>query len=522
VPRFLHQRSTPARLLAVLIFCTVLPALVLAGYGIKGLLEADTVHNAALRTQREHSATSLRHTLHSHAELLLESLDATTATICKEEQWLQNAEACGRALLAHSNRLSGLLLVSPEGEVLFPPAEEDAEPSPRLRALKLLMGSDTEPGGTGFVLRELRSDTLSVVAGAGRIGPLRILVSLNLESLRGEWRPMVSAFNRSNPTLRARIVGADYIADEAAPATRWQASLSPWLPEQWLSVASVPLALNGPSTGHRMWLQIAVIIALVLIIAAAVKVAIDTLSHEVRLARMKSDFVSNVSHELRTPLTTIRIMAEMLALGAVSGGEKQAEYHRNIVSEAERLTRLINNVLDFARIEEGRKKFDFGMGDVGDVVFEVVRIVGDYARKEGFEITTSVADDLPATSFDRDAVIQALINLTANAVKYSEEDKRIEVGARNERDSIVLWVADHGPGVDPQELPHLFEKFYRGGEHLTREIGGTGLGLAIVQHIVHAHGGKVSARSTPGEGSTFEILLPVRQEEQAMSAEGRR
>jgi len=287
-------------------------------------------------------------------------------------------------------------------------------------------------------------------------------------------------------------------------------------------VASVPLALNGPSTGHRMWLQIAVIIALVLIIAAAVKVAIDTLSHEVRLARMKSDFVSNVSHELRTPLTTIRIMAEMLALGAVSGGEKQAEYHRNIVSEAERLTRLINNVLDFARIEEGRKKFDFGMGDVGDVVFEVVRIVGDYARKEGFEITTSVADDLPATSFDRDAVIQALINLTANAVKYSEEDKRIEVGARNERDSIVLWVADHGPGVDPQELPHLFEKFYRGGEHLTREIGGTGLGLAIVQHIVHAHGGKVSARSTPGEGSTFEILLPVRQEEQAMSAEGRR
>lgn len=522
MPRFLLQRSTPVRLLAVLIVCTVVPALVLAGFGIKGLLEADTVHNAALRAQREHSGQVLRSTLHSHGELLLESLEATTATICKEEQWRDNAEACGRALLAHSERLSEMLITNPEGDVLFPSVETGTEPSPQLRALALLASSESKgPGGTGFALRGLRSDTTSVVAGAGRIGSLRVLVSLDVASLRDEWRPMVSAFNRTNPALSARIVAASEVGEVPA-ATQWQASLSPWLPEQWLTVASVPLALNGLTTAQRMWLQIALIIALVLIVAAAVKVAIETLSHEVRLARMKSDFVSNVSHELRTPLTTIRIMAEMLALGAVAGGEKQAEYHRNIVSEAERLTRLINNVLDFARIEEGRKKFDFGMGDIGDVIFEVVRIVGDYARKEGFEITTSVADDLPATSFDRDAVIQALINLTANAVKYSEDDKRIEVGARTERDTIVLWVADHGPGIDPEELPNLFEKFYRGGEHLTREIGGTGLGLSIVQHIVHAHGGKVSARSTPGEGSTFEISLPVRHQEQTTSAEGRR
>ncbi len=253
------------------------------------------------------------------------------------------------------------------------------------------------------------------------------------------------------------------------------------------------------------------VIALVGIVGLAVRISTRTLRHEVRLARMKSDFVSNVSHELRTPLTTIRIMAEMLALGAVPDAEKQGEYHRNIVSEAERLTRLINNVLDFARIEEGRKKFEFGMGDLADVVFEVVRIIGDYARKEGFEITTSVEEGLPATSFDRDAIIQALINLTANAVKYSKEDKRIEVGARQERDSILLWVTDHGDGIDPDEVPHLFEKFFRGGEHLTREIGGTGLGLSIVHHIVQGHDGEVSARSTLGVGSTFEIRLPIRQ-----------
>ena len=149
-----------------------------------------------------------------------------------------------------------------------------------------------------------------------------------------------------------------------------------------------------------------------------------------------------------------------------------------------------------------------------DFVFEVVRIIGDYARKEGFEITTSVDEGLPATSFDRDAIIQALINLTANAVKYSEDIKRIEVGARYERDSILLWVTDQGTGIGPQELPHLFDKFFRGGEHLTREIGGTGLGLAIAKKTVDLLGGEVSARSTLGAGSTFEILLPIRQTEQ--------
>jgi signal transduction histidine kinase len=264
------------------------------------------------------------------------------------------------------------------------------------------------------------------------------------------------------------------------------------------------------------------IAALLVIILVGLAVIARAVSREVEIARLKSDFVSSVSHELRTPLTTIRIMAEMLALGAVPSGDKQAEYYRNIVSEAERLTRLINNVLDFARIEEGRKKFQYGMGDIGDAVFEVERITGDYARKEGFVLTTTVDQDLPATAFDRDAIIQALINLMSNAVKYSREDKRIEMGARNQRDSIVLWVQDHGPGIDSKEIPHLFEKFYRGGDHMTREVGGTGLGLSIVRHIVSAHGGQVGVQSKPGEGSLFEIELPVSQVSDLTGAEKKR
>ena len=285
--------------------------------------------------------------------------------------------------------------------------------------------------------------------------------------------------------------------------------LDPWLPGYSLVVSGSDQVLVGPSRQQQRIVRLGMIGGLLVIIIVGILVIGRAVSREMEIARLKSDFVSNVSHELRTPLTTIRIMAEMLALGAVPTSDKQQEYFRNIVSESERLSRLINNVLDFARIEEGRKKFGFGMGDIGDAVYEVERITGDYVRSEGFALTSFVDDDLPPTAFDRDAIIQALINLMSNAVKYSQDDKRIEMGARNDRDSIVIWVRDHGPGIDPKETPHLFEKFYRGGDHMTREVRGAGLGLSIVHHIVSAHRGHVSVDSKLGEGSVFEITLPV-------------
>jgi signal transduction histidine kinase len=340
--------------------------------------------------------------------------------------------------------------------------------------------------------------------------------ALGTVAVRAEIQAELDAASRGSPLMDLRV-------DPRGGAALGEAvrDLDPWLPGHSLVV---DVGAGGLDRGRSQarWTRSAVILALLVAILSGIVVIARGVSREVEIARLKSDFVSNVSHELRTPLTTIRIMAEMLALGAVPSGEKQAQYHKNIVSEAERLTRLINNVLDFARIEEGRKKFQFGMGDVGDAVFEVERIVGEYARKEGFELSVAVADDLPATAFDRDAIVQALINLVSNAVNYSRDDKRVEVGARTERDSIVLWVQDHGPGIDARDLPHLFEKFYRAGSHLTREVGGTGLGLSIVKHIVEAHGGRVSVQSRLGEGSRFEVELPVQDPADAGRAEKRR
>ncbi|MCP4870803.1 MAG: HAMP domain-containing histidine kinase [Proteobacteria bacterium] len=343
--------------------------------------------------------------------------------------------------------------------------------------------------------------------GKGR----QIIAVLDDRGVKAELEASITTLARANPEFATELVSGR--PDESAPPSpgfKVVQSLEPWLPGYSLAVTRGE-AVFGRARAQARYVRLGMIFALLVIILVGIVVIGRAVAREVEIARLKSDFVSSVSHELRTPLTTIRIMAEMLALGAVPSGDKQAEYHRNIVSEAERLTRLINNVLDFARIEEGRKKFQIGMGDIGDAVYEVEKITGDYVRKEGFTLTTTVAEGLPPTAFDRDAIIQALINLMSNAVKYSLDDKRIEMGVRMEDERIVLSVQDHGPGIDPKEVPHLFEKFYRGGDHMTREVGGTGLGLSIVQHIVAAHGGSVVVKSRLGEGSRFEFALPVRQ-----------
>ena len=354
-------------------------------------------------------------------------------------------------------------------------------------------------------------------------GARRILVHLDEEALRGEIESALLTAARARPEFQIHLVRSVPDLSETGPVDfRVVRPLEPWLPGYSLVVSGSDDVLVGPSRKQQRVVRLGMIAGLLVIIIVGILVIGRAVSREMEIARLKSDFVSNVSHELRTPLTTIRIMAEMLALGAVPTGPKQEEYFRNIVSESERLSRLINNVLDFARIEEGRKKFSFGMGDIGDAVYEVERITGDYVRSEGFTLSCEVADDLPPTAFDRDAVIQALINLMSNAVKYSGEDKRIEMGARIERDNITLWVRDHGPGIDERDVPHLFEKFYRGGDHMTREVRGAGLGLSIVHHIVSAHGGRMQVQSKLGEGSTFEMILPVSTTGELAGPEGKR
>ncbi|MFO1478243.1 MAG: HAMP domain-containing sensor histidine kinase [Verrucomicrobiota bacterium] len=278
---------------------------------------------------------------------------------------------------------------------------------------------------------------------------------------------------------------------------------------------------------------------------------------QLELNEIKSNFVSSVSHELRAPIAAVRLMAENLEGGKITEPPKQKEYFGFIVQECRRLSSLIENVLDFSRIEQGRKQYEFEPTDLLALVRGTVTLMEPYAAEKGVtlelssvacssrgdEAQTSNQSESPHVdsyelNVDGKAIQQALINLIDNAVKHSARGQTVTVeieltepGEQNDRNkseddgrgrgrgrvgatcnlqpaTCNLSVSDHGPGIPAEEQEKIFERFYRLGSELRRETQGVGIGLSIVKHIVEAHGGRVTVRSAPGEGSRFTIKLP--------------
>jgi signal transduction histidine kinase len=246
-----------------------------------------------------------------------------------------------------------------------------------------------------------------------------------------------------------------------------------------------------------------------LVLGAGLFLVYFNVRRELNLSRLKSDFVANVSHELKTPLALIRLFAETLEMGRVGRPEKARDYYRIINKESQRLTQLINNILDFSRIEAGRKEYRFAPVSLPRVVDEVLEAYGFPMEQQGFALEVKIADDLPEVEADAEALAQALINLVNNAIKYSRDEKRIEVEVKAEGEQVRISVTDHGIGIPKAEQAKIFEKFFRGEDSLVHETKGSGLGLSLVRHIVEAHGGSVEVDSAPGRGSTFTLVLPV-------------
>jgi signal transduction histidine kinase len=245
------------------------------------------------------------------------------------------------------------------------------------------------------------------------------------------------------------------------------------------------------------------------ILGAGLFLVYSNVRRELQLSRQKSDFVANVSHELKTPLALIRLFAETLELGRVHGAEKAKEYYRIINKESQRLTQLINNILDFSRIEAGRKQYNFAPTDLPRVVHDVLEAYRYQIEQQGFTLEVRMADDIPELEVDKEALAQALLNLVNNAIKYSPDQKYIRVELKREADRALLSVTDNGIGVPKADQKRIFEKFYRAENSLVHETKGSGLGLALVHHIMEAHGGTVELESAPGKGSTFTLALPI-------------
>jgi len=249
--------------------------------------------------------------------------------------------------------------------------------------------------------------------------------------------------------------------------------------------------------------------ALSLLMLGGIFMTYRNISREMNLARLKSDFVANVSHELRTPLALIRLYAETLELGRLTSTEKYQEYFRIIREESERLTALINNILDFSRIEAGRKEYEFKETDLPQLVRSTLDSYRFQIEQNGFKFEENIAEDIPPLNVDREAIARSLLNLVNNALKYSKDRKFIGVRLYRANGSVKLEVQDHGIGIPPGEQEKIFEKFYRCGDPLVHNIKGSGLGLSLVRHIARAHGGDVQVESAPDKGSKFTIRLPL-------------
>ena len=230
---------------------------------------------------------------------------------------------------------------------------------------------------------------------------------------------------------------------------------------------------------------------------------------ETRLSQMKSTFVSNVSHEFRTPLASIKLFAELMEI-RVTVDTKAKQYLRVISRECERLQRLIENVLDFSKIERGCKLYNFDFEDPALALHAAIEAFRPHALANGFSVEIDIADDLPELQLDTDAISQVMLNLLSNAVKYSDEIKAIHVRAYRDSRHVAVEVADRGLGIAASEIPKIFDDFYRIDQRLnSQQQGGMGLGLTLARHIVRAHGGDISVRSEVGRGSTFIFTLPI-------------
>jgi two-component system phosphate regulon sensor histidine kinase PhoR len=229
-----------------------------------------------------------------------------------------------------------------------------------------------------------------------------------------------------------------------------------------------------------------------------------------QLRQLKENFIGNVSHELKTPLSLIRMFSEILVMGRVNGDDKKLEYYRIIHSESDRMSRLINNLLDFANLVRGIEHKHFEKTNIAQLVAKALEAYRYEIQKDGFQVNLETAPGIPDSFADPNAITMAFFNLLDNSVKYSGGQKQIDVRIERINGFVDLTVIDKGIGIPAAEQQKIFDKFYRGSESFVRRIRGSGIGLAITKHVAEMHGGEVLVVSEPGKGSTFTLRIPIR------------
>jgi signal transduction histidine kinase len=247
----------------------------------------------------------------------------------------------------------------------------------------------------------------------------------------------------------------------------------------------------------------------ILLFLAAASLATLAVSRQIRLNRMKNDFIATVSHELKTPLASMRVLMDTLLEGNIRDEAQAKQYLRLAAKENERLSRMIDNFLTFSRMERNKQAFVMADADPTAIAMDAVDSIHTKYAAHHCHLSVETARDLPRVNGDHDALVTVLVNLLDNACKYTGPDKRIGLKVYPERDAICFAVSDNGIGLSRRHLRRIFDRFYQVDSSLARKAEGSGLGLSIVKFIVDAHKGSVTVESKPGKGSVFYVRLPA-------------
>ena len=299
-----------------------------------------------------------------------------------------------------------------------------------------------------------------------------------------------------------------YFSDEPTTSEVQQKRQLWLLPEYYLGISLKGTTIES-IVKERTLTNFILIIALVLILIIGVWIVFRNIKKEVEFAQIKSDFVSNVSHELRTPLALISMFAETLEMGRVRNEEKKQEYYTIISQETNRLSRIVNKILSFSKMEAGKRTFNFEKSNLNDVINKVYETYKFHLQNNGFKISFNKVEKIPSFNIDAEAISEAVINLIDNAVKYSDQEKEIIINIGKQNESVFIEVSDKGVGISDEDQKKIFDKFYRVSSGLVHNSKGTGLGLTLVKHIVEAHSGKIELKSEPGNGSSFKLIFPI-------------
>jgi two-component system phosphate regulon sensor histidine kinase PhoR len=261
---------------------------------------------------------------------------------------------------------------------------------------------------------------------------------------------------------------------------------------------------------ERAWRSYALIFVLNLVIVIGVWVVFRNIKKALELVQLKSDFVSNVSHELRTPLALISMFSETLELGRVRNEDRKQEYYKILSQEAERLSKIVNRLLNFSQTEAGKRIYNFDYVNVSDVCSKIYETYKFHLEHNGFSFKYIEGENLPLIVADHEALSEAVINLIDNATKYSHDRKQIELITGQNNIGIYIEVRDQGIGIREKNRKKIFDKFFRETTGSVHNTKGAGLGLSLVKHIMENHRGKIELFSTFGRGSMFKLLFPFK------------